>query len=638
MAGKTAILAVRIIGDAAGALKAYKTAESAADKFAGRMEKISDRAGLVGAAAGGALTKGLFDAVNADTANRKLAGQLNLGAEDAAAAGKLSGELYADAYGDSVEQVNAAISAVGSTLAKMSDNGGADVERLSKKALDMAGTFDTDVTEAVSSAGILMKTGLAKDADQAFDLMIGSMQKMPKAMQAELLPVMDEYSKDFAALGIDGNTAFGIIAEASKGGAIMMDKSGDALKEFLILGTSGDLPVAEAFKSIGLDAEDMARKLAAGGPAAAEAFAQTVAGLQGIEDPAAQAQAAIALFGTPLEDLGANKIPEFLGAIDPAGDAFDDLGGSADKLAETVNTGPGAALTEFSRRALASLQEIAAGALPVLQPILDQLTQFTPVIGPAVVVLGILAGIVWAVNAAMVAWNAALAIGRGAVLIATGAQWAWNAAIAANPLGVIILLIAGLVAGLIWAYQNVGWFRDAIDVMGAAAAQVWQGLIGWIEDVIGWLDQTLAPVGGIEGALAVMGAAGEAAIGGIIRGLQGMIGWVKDAIDWFSSLFGAQQKTEGGGAPSSPSGAGATQLLPAPGMYGAAAAGPAPAPLLGATAASISSGGGRHVYTAPAPARTVNIRVEFNGLVTDRLGVAREIRKILGDADALVGA
>lgn len=36
--------------------------------------------------------------------------------------------------------------------------------------------------------------------------------------------------------------------------------------------------------------------------------------------------------------------------------------------------------------------------------------------------------------------------------------------------------------------------------------------------------------------------------------------------------------------------------------------------------------------------KTVIVKVEFKGLVTDKVGTAREIRKVLRDADLLTGA
>ena len=175
--GKSAILSVRIISDAKDAIKGLGQVDGKLAKTVENAKKIAAGFAIAGAAAGAALTKGLFDAVDADSANRKLAGQLGLGAADAAAAGELSGRLYRDAYGGSLEEVNTAVAAVGSTMADMSANGGADVERLSKKAMDLAGTFDVDVTEAVNTAGALMKNGLAADGDEAFDLLVRSEER-----------------------------------------------------------------------------------------------------------------------------------------------------------------------------------------------------------------------------------------------------------------------------------------------------------------------------------------------------------------------------------------------------------------------------------------------------------------------------
>lgn len=650
MAGKTAVLSLKIIGDATGAQKAAATTKKEVDglekSLAAAGPGIENASNLIGLAAGGGLALGFASAISADSANRQLAASMGLNPAEQEAAGKIAGSLYANAYGGSLEEVNATIGGVASTLADLGTNGGADVERLSKKALDLAAAFP-EVGDGVSTAGILMKTGLAKDGDEAFDLLAGSLQKVPKAMQGELLPVMDEYSKHFADLGIDGTTAFGIMANAAEGGAIQMDKTGDALKEFTIRATDGSKATADAYKSIGLNAEDMARKIAAGGPEAQDAFAKTVAGLQSIEDPAAQAQAAIGLFGTPLEDLGTAKIPEFLGAIDPAGDSFDSLAGKADAMGQTLNSGPGVALETLKRTAEQSFSGLLAAAMPVLMPIIGWLQQFAPILAPI-----------------------ALAIGAVAA-----AQAIWNAALALNPIGIVIIAIAALAAGVIWAYNNVGWFKDAVDaagavavavfngivawiqsviqwlnealapvggiqgaldLMGAAAATMWEGFIGWIQDAIKWLDDTLAPVGGIEGALRTMGDVGKAALDGLVAGLSTVIGWVKDAISWFASLFAEKSKSDGagGGMGLALDGGGGT---PPPASFGAPgpAGGPAPGSF-GASFGAASSSLAPAVQNAAAGSMTnVSIKVEVKAdATTDKVALGREllhsINKALG--------
>jgi TP901 family phage tail tape measure protein len=46
--------------------------------------------------------------------------------------------------------------------------------------------------------------------------------------------------------------------------------------------------------------------------------------------------------------------------------------------------------------------------------------------------------------------------------VAAAAQWLWNAAMDANPLGLVVLAIAALVAAIIYAYTHFKWFRDFV--------------------------------------------------------------------------------------------------------------------------------------------------------------------------------
>lgn len=679
--GKSAILSVRILSDAKGAVKGLDQVDDKLAKTAENAKKIAAGFAIAGAAAGAALTKGLFDAVDADSANRKLAGQLGLGAADAAAAGELSGRLYRDAYGESLEEVNTAVAAVGSTLADMSANGGADVERLSKKAMDLAGTFDVDVNEAVSTAGALMKNGLAADGDEAFDLLVGSMQKMPAAMQSELLPVMDEYSKHFADLGISGNDAMGMMVNASADGAIGMDKLGDSLKELTIRSTDMSTGTAGAYEAMGLNMDEMTGKMLAGGDQASEAFGMIVAGLQNIEDPGAQAAAAIALFGTPLEDLGTAGIPDFLGAIDPMGDAFDSVAGSADKLAETVNSGPGPAIESFKREALGALQDMAANALPYIQPMLDKLTEFMPILAPLAVALAAIAIVIATVTAAMAIFNAVMAL---------------------SPITWIVIAVVALIAALVLAYNNIGWFKDAVNTAGAIASAVFSTIVSWVTTAVSWLvnvigqSQTFQAAIDLIGAVfSLMGTLAQAAwdlvvagvttaidwvksittesetfqtvmsglgdiattvFGAIDTAISTTIGWVQSAVGWFQSLFGAKNDAnsvavDGGSAGSSGSFALDPQALAAPRMMSFAAADPLAlaysatgAASYGATTAPTASAltaatvGVLQAGRAAAAGSVTNVNVTVKAdATTDKAALGRELIRSINTALTTAG-
>ncbi|SDH68994.1 hypothetical protein SAMN05421505_12091 [Sinosporangium album] len=61
----------------------------------------------------------------------------------------------------------------------------------------------------------------------------------------------------------------------------------------------------------------------------------------------------------------------------------------------------------------------------------------------------------------------AMAVATGVIRVATAAwtavQWLLNAALSANPISLIVVAIGALVAGLVWAYNNVDWFRNVVD-------------------------------------------------------------------------------------------------------------------------------------------------------------------------------
>jgi len=103
------------------------------------------------------------------------------------------------------------------------------------------------------------------------------------------------------------------------------------------------------------------------------------------------------------------------------------------------------------------------------------------------------AGIISALRA--VASLAVMVVSMGAYALAAGlataAQWALNIAMDANPIGIIILAIAGLVAALLWLYNNNEWVRNSInwlwDSLKGLGEWIWNGIgpaLKWLADVL----------------------------------------------------------------------------------------------------------------------------------------------------------
>lgn len=77
--------------------------------------------------------------------------------------------------------------------------------------------------------------------------------------------------------------------------------------------------------------------------------------------------------------------------------------------------------------------------------------------------------------------------------VATAGQWLFNAALTANPIGLVIAGIAALAAGVVYAYNKVGWFRGGI----MAAWETVKGFGGIIKEFV--IDRIKSMIQGITG-------------------------------------------------------------------------------------------------------------------------------------------
>jgi phage-related minor tail protein len=244
--------------------------------------------------------------------------------------GRAAGEAYANAWGTSIaDNLDTARVALEQGLISR-DSIERDVEAVIASLSGISQIMEADIPTAARAAGQLIKTGLAGNAQQAFDVIVAGYQNGADASQ-DLLDTLVEYPTHFRDLGLSAQDAVGLLTQGLKGGAFNADKVADSLKELTIrVKDLGDKNAGDALKKIGLGHEDMARKFAEGGPAAREGLQQILDGLRGIEDPAARAQLAVALFGTQAEDMAGalasldlSTAAQQLGGIEGAAGAAD---------------------------------------------------------------------------------------------------------------------------------------------------------------------------------------------------------------------------------------------------------------------------------------------------------------------------
>lgn len=525
-------LTFEVIGVDQSGSKIFKQVGAAADQTGKKLDGFGSKAGAVlgaaGLAAGTAFAAGLIKTVSVEAANDKLAAQLGLTEEESARIGGVAGRLYADAYGESIEHVNTAVSAVVSSIDGMRNANDDAVGDMTAKVLDLATAFEIDVGRSAQVAGQMVKSGLAKDATEALDMITLGLQRVPAAVREDLLDAMDEYAPFMQGLGIKGAAAIGLLINASDKGAFGLDKMADSLKEFLIRATDLGPASKVGYDALGMNQEKFTKLLLAGGDTAKAAFEQIVTGLSNIQDPAKQSQAALALFGPPLEDLSVQEIPRFLESLTGAGEGMDGLSGAADKMGDTLNDNAQTKITGFTRSLEKAFVEFLGGkVIPEIEKAVNWLRDN---FGPELEAVGKV------INE--IAVPALIALGVVAVLAAAKMAVAWLAAL--GPIGLIIAAVALAAALIISHWDDISKYLELKwSIIAGRAEAVWDWIKLTIIDKVTaaarWVGDRVTAIGGFFGMLA--GIPGRVAgwFGDLTRSA---IGKLDELINWIKGLPG----------------------------------------------------------------------------------------------------
>lgn len=349
------------------------------DSVTGALGKVAVAAAATTAAL--AVVGAGFAAGDIEKANDKLAAQIGATPAMAEEFGGIAGELYANAYGESLTDVNDALRQVWQNGLVDEDAATADIQRVTATALDFVGAFDQDMDKTTKAVGQMIKTGMVKDATEGFDVLTRGFQQGLNSAD-DLLDTMNEYPIQFQKVGIDGKTAMGLISQGMKAGARDADIVADAVKEFSIRAVDGSTSAAASYKLLGLDAKKMIGEISKGGPAAKEAFAVVLDRLRAMPPGADKATAAFGLLGTQSEDLG-----KALNAMDPrkAADGLGTVEGAAAKMGQTLNDNAATNIESFKRKAEQAFIEIVGGrVLPIISAVASFLvTNFGPALAAA---------------------------------------------------------------------------------------------------------------------------------------------------------------------------------------------------------------------------------------------------------------
>lgn len=318
----------------AGEKVAKAVGDDIEDTLVSALTAIPIAGGVILAAVGigKAITGAIRDGMQVEVGFDRLAALTGLSEADALRIGRAAGEAYANVFGESVEaNMDAARLALQFDI--IDENATTrDAQKVIQGLAGIADVLGEDVRPVATAVTTLLRTGLVKSADQAFDVIAAGAREGANRNE-DLLDTLIEYPALFQRLGLNAEEALGLVVQGMRAGARNSDLAADALKEFQIRSTDASEASAEGYRKLGLDAEEMTAKIARGGKDARDGLDVVLDRLRQTEDPVLRNAAAVALFGTQAEDLG-----EALFAMDlsSAVAELDGVTGAAERMFDTL--------------------------------------------------------------------------------------------------------------------------------------------------------------------------------------------------------------------------------------------------------------------------------------------------------------
>ena len=388
-------------------------------------------------------------------------------------------DVYKDNFGESMNDVADAMAKVKQNMSYLQDG---TLGAITEYAITLSDTMGYDVAESTRAADTLIKN-FGVSANEAFNLIAqGSQNGLD--FSGEMMDSINEYSVQFGKLGMDAEDMFNIMAAGAQNGAFNLDKIGDAVKEFSIRAIDGSDTTIAGFEALGLNADTMAAKFAAGGDGAKEAFDQVIQGLAAMKDPVAQSAAGVNLFGTMWEDLGPSVVTSLAGveeSFDKTKDSmmemvnvkYDSLSSALGGLWRTIQVDVlqpiGNMLIPYVTKAIDKIGQLVGWwnkLSPATQKTIVKFAAVAAAVGPVLMAFGkVSSGI-----GGLIQNHAKLA---GVIKKLTGGATGFKgfAAIMTGPVGIAIAAVA---AGALLIYKNWDKIAPILQKIGDKFVSFWQ--------------------------------------------------------------------------------------------------------------------------------------------------------------------
>lgn len=194
-----------------------------------------------------------------------------------------------------------------------------------------------------------------------------------------------------------------------------------------------------------------------------------------------------------------------------------------------------------------SLLPVTQAFMGILRSLLTIISGNRTVLTAMIATIAGLAAVILTVNGAIAAWNALQAIATGATKAWAAAQWLINAALSANPIALVVIAIAALIAALVIAYKTSDTFRKIVDAAFGAVKDAAVAAFNWIKQnwplILGILT---GPLGAAVVLIArnwdKISSTAQDAVSAVRSAFSGLASWISGA---FKATVGAAASAVG---------------------------------------------------------------------------------------------
>lgn len=408
-------------------------------------------------------------------------------------------KAFASGMVESIDESKEAVMSLINQLPELKTQSSDVISDMVVQAKSLEKLYGSDMEETFRGVNALM-AAYGMTGQQAMDYIAKASQHGLDKTH-ELGDNLAEYALQFEQNGYSAEQMFETLESGLKGGAYNLDKVNDLLKEMGIRISDGS--IQSAVEELGGEWQEMYNSMKADGSTNEEIFQALATKITDVGDATKEATLVSSIFGSLGEDNAVRVIESMTGLsqeMTGVKGSYDDVTNAAKNMAD--QTKKSVTLQSAMNSLMLAAKDVGKVFAPYIQQAAEALKSFAEWFRSLddgtknmIVTIG---AVVAAVGPILVALGTVMgAVGKitGAVEILSGAFVKLIGFLAANPFILVIAGIAALVAGLIWAYNNVEWFRNGVNtaftfiknVMIGAFSTVWENLKGTFTGIMNFV-------------------------------------------------------------------------------------------------------------------------------------------------------